>query len=165
MRFLTALLTAALTLTPAFASSHGMQKHHTGLQSPFEAVITEGLTFDKFWARARIGMAPNSAIYGLVMMADGADRLVRAETPVAERVELHEHIKDQGVMRMREVDGGFKLDSNTPLHMKPGGYHIMLLGLTGSLDAGSEFPLTLHFESGLVIDLKVPVLAGPAMKH
>lgn len=160
--FVCAMLIAPIS---ALAMNHGHSPSHPGMQSPFETVEQDGLILEKFWARARIGMAPNSAAYGRIRITGNEDRLVEARTPVATTVELHEHIKDNGVMRMREVEGGFPLTASTPLHMKPGGYHIMLLGLTGTLDANTTLPLELVFESGRILSIDVPVLDFKPMKH
>ncbi|NBS13089.1 MAG: copper chaperone PCu(A)C, partial [Gammaproteobacteria bacterium] len=109
-----------------------------------------------FWARASIGMAPNSGAYGQIV-STREDRLISARTPAAAIVEIHEHIKDQGVMRMREVPGGLQIPANQPVLMAPGGYHIMLINVTSPLQADSTIPLTLEFEQAGTVELTVPV--------
>lgn len=75
------------------------------------------------------------------------DRLLRASSPVAARVEVHTMVLDaQGVMRMRESDG-LVLAPHTPLHMKPGmGVHLMLVDMKRPLKEGESFPMTMEFE-------------------
>lgn len=166
--FIAALL--CITTPTTFAMSHG-GKNHQGhmqsmpIQSSFESQSQDGFTFEKFAARARIGMAPNSGIYGQIAIENGNDTLVAARTSVATRVELHEHIHDNGVMRMREVEGGLSIQAEQPLEMKPGGYHIMLIGLTGPLNDGTTVDLELEFASGKVITLQVPVVSVTKMPH
>ena len=87
-----------------------------------------------------------------------ADRLVRASTPAAARVELHTMAVDaQGVMRMREVDG-IALAPKAKVQMKPGsGLHLMLIGLKEPLKEDASFPLTLEFERAGKVEVKVIV--------
>ena len=89
-----------------------------------------------------------------------ADRLVRASTPVASRVELHTMAVDaQGVMRMREIDG-IALAPKAKVQMKPGsGLHLMLVGLKEPLKEDASFPLTLEFERAGKVEVKV--IVGP----
>jgi copper(I)-binding protein len=99
-----------------------------------------------------------------------ADKLVRATTPVAARVELHTMSVDaQGVMRMREIDG-IALAPKAKLQMRPGmGTHLMLVGLKEPLKEGATFPMTLQFERAGTVEVKVvvqtPRARGGADEH
>ncbi|MEM7545441.1 MAG: copper chaperone PCu(A)C [Pseudomonadota bacterium] len=97
------------------------------------------------------------AAYVIVEGGETADRLVGAASDVAQRVELHEHQMTDGVMRMREVEAGIELPAKGQIVMEPGGYHIMLMGLNGQLEAGQSFPVTLTFESGADLSIDVVV--------
>lgn len=96
-----------------------------------------------------------------------ADRLVAAKSDVAKRVEIHEHQNDDGVMRMREVEGGIELPAGGAIEMKPGGYHVMLMGLNAPLTDGQSFPVTLVFESGteMTVDIAVKERGAHGAKH
>ena len=87
-----------------------------------------------------------------------ADRLVRASTPAASRVELHTMAVDaQGVMRMREIDA-IALAPKAKVQMKPGsGLHMMLIGLKEPLKEDASFPMTLEFERAGKVEVKVIV--------
>ena len=87
-----------------------------------------------------------------------ADRLLRAATPVAGRVELHTMALDaSGVMRMRE-QADIPLPPGAVLKMRPGqGYHLMLMELKQPLKEGDTFPLTLEFERAGKVEVKVYV--------
>jgi copper(I)-binding protein len=76
----------------------------------------------------------------------GPDTLLRVESPVALRVELHETSTEGGVMRMRELEGGLKMKAGETVVFKPGGKHVMFLGLTRPLAVGDRIPATLVFE-------------------
>jgi hypothetical protein len=95
------------------------------------------------WARAMPGGAQTAAIYGTLASATG-DRLTGASTPAAQTAELHIMTMDNGVMKMRQVDG-IDLPAGQAVTLKPGGYHIMLTGLAQPLKEGQSFPLTLTF--------------------
>ena len=91
-----------------------------------------------------------------------ADRLIRAESPVSERVELHTHLQENGVMRMREVEA-IDLPAGAATELKPGGLHVMFMGLKEPLVAGQTIPLTLHFETAGTLALTLPVEAMGGM--
>jgi periplasmic copper chaperone A len=73
------------------------------------------------------------------------DRLIQASTPAAASTELHSMSMQGDVMRMREVDA-IALPKDQAVILKPGGTHIMLMGLKAPLPLGSKIPLTLSFE-------------------
>jgi copper(I)-binding protein len=99
--------------------------------------------------------APPAAVNGAAYIAtlenrgSAPDRVLRASSPVAERVELHVMSVDAaGVMRMREV-ADIPLAPRAPLKMRPGeGYHFMLVGLKRPLAVGDRFPLLIELERG-----------------
>jgi copper(I)-binding protein len=118
-------------------------------------------------ARSVPAMVPNSAAYmTLSNVSEQDQRLVAAHSQVARTLELHEHINDGGVMRMRQVEGGILIPAKSTVMLKPGGYHVMLIGLTRTLEEGSSFSLELEFADGGRIPLMVPVetIQG-MMKH
>lgn len=86
---------------------------------------------------------------------DSADRLIGASTPAATTVELHESTVDEnGVMKMNKVES-IELASRGGVTLSPNGHHIMLIGLTSPLVAGSTFDITLDFDNAS--DITVPV--------
>jgi copper(I)-binding protein/sulfur relay (sulfurtransferase) complex TusBCD TusD component (DsrE family) len=116
------------------------------------------------WSRSTPEMMAGSGIVYMVLNNTGgeADRLVAGKTPAAEAVELHEHtMDDQGVMRMRRVEGGYiEIPAGGSVELKPGGLHVMLVNLTSPLETGSTFPLTLKFEQLGEVTIEVPVRDG-----
>ena len=109
------------------------------------------------FAFATAPTAKAGGAYVALMNQGAADRLIDAEGDVAKRIEIHEHIKDGDVMRMRRVEGGLELPEGGMIEMAPGGYHVMMMGLNGPLVAGESFPLTLIFESGAEMTVEVLV--------
>ena len=96
------------------------------------------------WARATPGGAENGAAY-LTLRSPTADRLTGVSSPVAEKTQLHQMTNDGGVMRMREVSA-IDLPAGQNVTLKPGGLHIMMMGLKHPLQPGQSLPLILTFE-------------------
>lgn len=111
---------------------------------------------DDAYALVTMPAQKNGAVF-LIIENDGeADKVIAANSNVAERVELHTHLMDGGIMMMREVEHyDVAADSDTVL--EPAGHHIMLMGLRAPLQAGDQFPLTLTFEKAgdKVIDVEI----------
>ena len=84
-------------------------------------------------------------------------RLVGASSPAAERIELHTHVDDGGVMRMRQVDG-FDITPDAPLVMAPRGAHLMVFGLRDVPDADA-ITLTLEYADGTTQDVQAELRA------
>ena len=99
-----------------------------------------------------------AAFLMLMNHGDADDRLIAAETEVANRVELHTHKEDDnGVMKMMEVEEGFVVPAGGMHHLKRGGDHIMLMGLTRPLEQGEEIAVTLTFEQAGEVEVIIPV--------
>jgi copper(I)-binding protein len=141
------LAAAFLSLVLLPAASAG----DAGMATVGDLMIHDG------WARASIGKAPNSAAY-MTLMTHGAtaDRLVAVETPAAARAELHHHVLEDGIARMRQIEA-IEIAPGEPATLEPGGLHIMLMGLTGKLEEGAFLPLTLTFENAGHVTLEVPI--------
>ena len=113
------------------------------------------------WARPTVGQGRTSAAYMTIAnKGDAGDLLKSARTPKAQSVELHQTVMtDDGVMQMRKVEGAVPIEAGASLVLKPGGTHLMLLGLQDALAAGEELILTLEFANAGAVDVVVPVSA------
>lgn len=109
------------------------------------------------WARATQASAKNGAVY-LTLMNHGTsdDRLTGASTPVAAKTQLHITVNENGVMKMRPI-ADVPIKAGGSAEFKPGGMHIMLLGLKHPLKAGDSFPLTLTFDKAGAVETMVMV--------
>jgi periplasmic copper chaperone A len=98
------------------------------------------------WARAS---APGATVVGGYMLIRNAgaagDRLESASSPVAAKVELHVHINDNGVMKMREVRG-YDVPAKGSFELKPGGAHLMFVEIKRPFKEGDKLPVKLKFE-------------------
>lgn len=97
-----------------------------------------------------------------------ADKLLSASSPAAGRLELHTHIRDGDVMRMRPV-ADIPVPANGEVTLQPGGLHLMLIGLTQPMNAGQSIPVTLRFERTGEVTIQLAVQAAgarqPAHRH
>ena len=96
------------------------------------------------WSRATIPGGQTGAVY-LTVTASAPDRLTGASTPVAGQAELHRSTMVDGVIEMRPV-ADLPVAPGAPIHLEPGGYHLMLVHLKQPLHPGDRFPVTLTFE-------------------
>jgi copper(I)-binding protein len=121
-----------------------------------------GPRVEQAWARATPGgSASTGAAYATIETAS-PDKLVGASTPIAGRAELHEHVDQGGVMRMRSVDA-VPVRPGTPTVLKPGGLHVMLMELKRPLKEGDSFPMSFVFEKAGVREVTVRVERAGAM--
>jgi copper(I)-binding protein len=111
------------------------------------------------WVRATVPQQQASGAF-MKLTADKGTRLVSASSPVAGVVEIHEMKMDGGVMKMRAIPG-LDLPAGTAVELKPGGYHVMLMNLKQTLNAGESVPITLVFEDAdkqrRTLEVKAPV--------
>lgn len=113
------------------------------------------------WARATPPAARTGAVYlTLINRGAASDRLVAAKSPAAAQAELHAHINDGGVMRMKAVDA-IVLAPGERLSLRPGGLHVMLVDLKAPLRDGARLSLTLTFAGAGEVTVEVPVLRNP----
>jgi len=136
----------------------------TYLLSTIPALSAE-ITIHDAYARASGASAKSGAIFMTIENTGEADdRLIAAKTDFAMKAELHTHIEDtNGVMMMREVEGGFAIQSQGRHSLKRGGDHVMLMGITKPLTQGESLTLTLTFEKAgeVVVDVPVDNLRKP----
>ena len=96
------------------------------------------------------------------------DRMISATSPAAGRLELHTHIRDGDVMRMRPV-ADIPVPANGEVTLQPGGLHLMLIGLTQPMNDGGTIPVTLRFERAGEVTVSFAVQAAgarqPAHRH
>ena len=104
---------------------------------------TGDLQVTDIWARATAGGAQTAAVYATLRSSAG-DQLTGASTPVAKEAQLHQMSIDGHMMKMRQVDH-VDLPAGQAVTFKPGGYHVMLVGVSRPLVEGETFPLTLTF--------------------
>jgi periplasmic copper chaperone A len=124
------------------------------------ALAQSSIQIEQPWSRATPSGAKTAAVYMTIDNKSGtADRLTGASSDVADKLQIHEMKVENGVMQMREIAGGLPIPANGSAVLKPGGYHVMLIGLKKPLSAGENFPVTLNFEKAGNISVTVSVQA------
>lgn len=100
----------------------------------------------------------NSAAF-MTLSNEGASdcTLISAESQVAKVVELHNHIEDNGIMRMRAVED-IQIPAGATTSLQPGGLHIMLIDLVKPLQKGHSVKLTLKYADGSFNSLFPPIM-------
>jgi len=120
------------------------------------------------WTRAAGQGMQGAGFFIIRNTAAEPDRLVSATSPAAGRMELHTHIRDGDVMRMRPVND-IPVPANGEVTLQPGGLHLMLIGLTRPMEVGQTIPVTLNFERAGEVTIQVSVQAAgarqPAHRH
>ncbi|MCY4311725.1 MAG: copper chaperone PCu(A)C [Rhodospirillaceae bacterium] len=133
---------------PAFASND------TGRSGP--------IVVERAWARATTINV--SAAYATLRNAGtAADRLIRVSSPVARRVEIHNVVDRNGIVSMVPVKV-IVVSPEEPSVLRPGGLHIMLMGLKQKLVKGQTIPLTFTFRTAGAINVDAVVAKHGARK-
>lgn len=121
-----------------------------------------GLEIEGGFLRASPGSAPTGAGFMTIRSTGAADRLVAFRTPACTRPELHTHINDNGIMRMRQVPA-IDVPAGGVAELKSGGLHLMLIDLVAPLSEGDVVPVTLVFERAGEVTVQMPVKKIGAM--
>lgn len=145
-------LLAAITL----AACSGEMHHDEGGMSHAGHQMEEGLAISS----ARVlppfpGRDTAAGYFSITNHSKVDDRLVSASSPISGAVEIHNHIEDNGVMKMRQVKG-IDIKAGETVELKPGSYHLMMF--KANLPEGQEdVSLTLNYEKAPSVTLIVPV--------
>lgn len=109
------------------------------------------------WAReVPPGLTTSVGFLGMKNTGDKERKLVAAESANTGMIELHTHINDNGVMRMRQVENIPIAPGSTTL-LQPGGLHLMLMLIKKPLKGGKKMAITLEFEDGSKKDIEAEV--------
>ena len=119
------------------------------------------------WTRAT---PPGAQVAGgymtIVNRGDKADKLLGASSSAAARVETHVHLMEGNVMKMRAVPG-YDIPANGRFELKPGGAHLMFMGIKQSFKEGDKVPVKLRFQRAGEIEVQFAVggmgASGPGM--
>ena len=119
------------------------------------------------WVRATV---PGQNIAGAYLKITSASTayLVGGSSPAAKAVELHQMSLENNVMKMRPL-ARLELPAGTPVELKPGGYHFMLIDIAHPLAKGERVPLKLLVEDRggrrQTVDVSAEVGDAPAISH
>lgn len=155
--FIAALAGCTALPTQPGGAMNGMNAATTDV--PLPAPEAGKLTIVDVRARPAPLAGGTGAVYFTVLNGLDVDvQLVSVSSPVANFVETHETVAENGMMKMIPLPGGYTVPAGEALMLKPGGKHIMLIDVIEPLDPGDEINLTVNFDNGETIELTVPVL-------
>jgi len=120
------------------------------------------------WTRATAPGAPAAGYMTILNRTGKADNLLDVSGSFAKRVELHQSLSVDGVMKMVHQREGVRIPAGGELVLKPGGYHLMFMALAKPFVVGETYSVKLGFERAGVIEVVLPVMAfehGTEMAH
>jgi len=128
-----------------------------------------GIHVTQAWARPTIGHSANGVVYFSVSShSEKDDVLIAVKAEVSSKAELHTHMREGDIMRMRRLEDGAVLPAGGTLKFAPGGHHVMLFGLNRPLKVGDTFSLILVFQEAGEVPVEVRVQksgAGSSSMH
>ena len=133
--------------------------------------VSAQTTVKDAWVRSTVEPQKATGAFMKITSVRGG-KLVGVQTPAARVAEVHEMTMQGDVMAMRAIES-LELPAGKSVELKPGGHHLMLMGLQQPLKVGESMPLTLVVEGKdgkrETLELKVPVraagAASPAAEH
>ena len=128
------------------------------------------LRIEHVWSRATPVSANVGAGYlRITNTGPTPDRLLSGKSDMANRIEVHEMAMDGSIMTMRQLADGLTVQPGQSVELKPGGFHLMLMGLKDPLKEGTSFSATLKFEKAgdvpvtfTVVGMGAPAPSGAA---
>lgn len=114
------------------------------------------LTLDNAWVRPGMTGQNTAAYLTINNPSQAKDKLVRAACSLTKSTELHNHINENGIMKMRPVTA-IPIETNI-VELKPGSLHIMLIGLKQDLKTGENVKIKLEFEKAGKVEVDFAVV-------
>ncbi|VVM43949.1 copper chaperone PCu(A)C [Pseudomonas fluorescens] len=139
------IVLAALLLPACLANAHEYKAAELEIAHP--------------WSQELPPNAPTVAAYFVIHNSGkSADRLLSVDSPIAGIAQLHEHVKQNDLMKMQQVPS-VEIPAGGEVTFAPMAYHVMLLELKDRslLSDGKRFPLTMHFENSGDVTVEVTV--------
>jgi copper(I)-binding protein len=150
-RFILIAAVVALRLAPAAAHDYELGSLH--IAQP--------------WVRATPkGASVGGGYMTITNKGTAADRLISASSPAAAKLEIHRMSIEGGVIKMRPLENGLEIKPMATVVLKPGGLHVMLMGLKQQLRKGDRVKSTLVFETAgkIAVEFTVEGMGGPARR-
>jgi copper(I)-binding protein len=150
---------AALPLRAASVLGGAPPAAGTMAQAAADRVYKVGeLVIEAPWTRATPGGAKVGGAYlKITNTGAAADRLIGGSLPTATAVEVHEMSMTDGVMKMRKLEEGLEIKPGQTVELKPGGYHLMFIGLSQALQQGHPVKGALQFEKAGSVEVEYRV--------
>ncbi|MDP3441202.1 MAG: copper chaperone PCu(A)C [Azonexus sp.] len=133
------------------------------------AAAADQVSVEKPYVRLAPPNAPATGAFMVIKNNGEKDiKVMKADNPVSRVTELHTHLNEGGVMKMRPVSA-IDVKAKGEAILQPGGLHVMMIDIKAPMKEGDVVPITLTFDDGSSkqIDAKVvrPMAAGMPMEH
>lgn len=151
-KFWSAAIALLLSATFSFSHSHSEQ---------------QGVSIEHSWARSSAPGAPSAGFMMVNNKGENSDVLLSVAGDFAKKMEVHQTKQVDGVMKMIHQKEGVEIPAGGEVLFKPGGYHLMFMGLDKNFEVGEVYSVTLTFKHAGEIEVMLPVkdMAGSPMKH
>jgi periplasmic copper chaperone A len=151
MRAIVWLIAAVLSLAAAVAQARDYRAGSLEIADPWSRATPKGAAVGGGYLKIRNG-------------GTTVDRLTGGSSDVAAKLEVHTMTMDNGVMKMRPVEGGLEIKPGATVELKPGATHLMFVGLKKPLGAGDHVKATLTFEKAgpVEVEFDVSAIGAPA---
>jgi copper(I)-binding protein len=148
------LLAAILAFAATAASAHEYKAGSLQIQHPWSRATPKGATVAGGYMK-------------IVNTGSTPDRLVGGSTEAAPKFEIHEMSMQGGVMKMRMLPKGLEIKPGQTVELKPGGYHLMFVGISAPLQQGKPVKGTLEFEKAgkVEVEYAVEAIGGAPKGH
>ena len=115
------------------------------------------VTVKDAWVRATVPQQKATGAFMQIRNTSDAERkLVKATSPISDKVQLHTHMNENGVMKMREIPE-IVVPASGKVELKPGSYHIMLIEMKSELKEGDLVPISMSFDDGSTSEVEATV--------
>lgn len=165
---LSAVAVIAIALLNTITVAQSGDKTHDHSHKMADIVVLGDISLSGHWTRAMLpGQKAGGGFVTIVNNGGDDDRLVSVSTPGVKRAEIHEMSVVDDVMKMRPLAEGLPLPAGETVELKPGGYHLMFMGVEEPFEEGGMVPVVLTFEKAGDVELMLPILpAGTkTMEH
>ena len=140
-------LAITAVLLAACGGGAGTAPTPSAVASATAAAASSTVTLTDAWVKAATGGM--TSMFGTFVNPTASDvTVVAATSPVGSTVELHEVVTTGGTTRMQPKAGGFVVPAHGRLELRPGGNHLMVMGLKQPIRPGDTVTATLTLRSG-----------------
>ena len=151
----------AVALLNSLVVAHAGDKTHDKSHMAADVVVLGDISLSGHWTRAMLpGQKAGGGFVTIANTGSQDDRLVAVSTPGVKRAEIHEMSVVDDVMKMRPLADGLVLPAGETVELKPGGYHMMFMGVEQPFKEGGMVPVVLTFEKAGEIEIMLPVMAA-----
>ncbi len=123
----------------------------------FLASAEQAITVSSGYVKETIPGTTISAAYMTISnKSDQTIKLIGAKSRLSDRIEIHQHLMADGMMKMRQTDF-IAIAANEQVKLQPSGYHLMIFDLKNPLSNGETMPITLYFDNQKDVSLNLPI--------